>query len=280
MTWEDGSPTVGRVFSSRLEDELGPARMAGRGALEPAHRRGRGASGAARGARAARHRRARDGERLAQSLPRRRGGAERGCERADPAGDGVRRALGAARCRRLGNRGRRRLPRLARDARAAAHLLDAPRLHRARVRRRGDRDRARGGRPRRRAARRRRALRPRRRAARCGRRRRLVPGPDGAGAARARQPLDPCRPAERRDEGRAERAGEASRAVPALRALAPVRGGGGLVRPGLSLALHGARLLRAARQARARTGDHSRRRHRPAPDGRRGGEPPVPPAPA
>jgi carbamoyltransferase len=26
MTWGDGSPTVGRIFSSRLEDELGPAR--------------------------------------------------------------------------------------------------------------------------------------------------------------------------------------------------------------------------------------------------------------
>ena len=29
MTWEDGSPTVGRVFSQRLEEELGPARRAG-----------------------------------------------------------------------------------------------------------------------------------------------------------------------------------------------------------------------------------------------------------
>ncbi len=29
MTWEDGSPTVGRVFSQRLEAELGPARRAG-----------------------------------------------------------------------------------------------------------------------------------------------------------------------------------------------------------------------------------------------------------
>ena len=29
MTWEEGSPTVGRVFSPRLEQELGPARSAG-----------------------------------------------------------------------------------------------------------------------------------------------------------------------------------------------------------------------------------------------------------
>ena len=32
MTWDDGSPTVGRIFSARLEDELGPARAPARGA--------------------------------------------------------------------------------------------------------------------------------------------------------------------------------------------------------------------------------------------------------
>ena len=29
MTWDEGSPTVGRIFSPRLEQELGPARLAG-----------------------------------------------------------------------------------------------------------------------------------------------------------------------------------------------------------------------------------------------------------
>ena len=29
MTWDDGSPTIGRIFSNRLEEELGPARAPG-----------------------------------------------------------------------------------------------------------------------------------------------------------------------------------------------------------------------------------------------------------
>ncbi len=104
-----------------------------------------------------------------------------------------------------------------------------------------------GSRRRGRAARRRRALPAGRRADRRRRRRRLVPGPDGVRPARARQPLDPRRPAARRDEGRPERAGQASRAVPPVRALDPRRANGRLVRPELPLAVHGARLRRAAR---------------------------------
>ena len=72
-----------------------------------------------------------------------------------------------------------------------------------------------------RAARRRRALPGRRRADRRRRRRRLVPGPDGVRAARARQPLDRRRPAPRRHEGHPQRADQAPRAVPAVRAVDP-----------------------------------------------------------
>ena len=36
MTWEEGPPTIGRVFSARLEEELGPARRPG-DPLEPRH---------------------------------------------------------------------------------------------------------------------------------------------------------------------------------------------------------------------------------------------------
>ena len=74
-----------------------------------------------------------------------------------------------------------------------------------------------------RAARRRRALPHRRRADRRRRRRRLVPGPDGVRPARARAPLDRRRPAPRRHEGRPQRADQAPRAVPAVRAVDPRR---------------------------------------------------------
>ena len=51
----------------------------------------------------------------------------------------------------------------------------------------------------------------------------------------------------------------------------------GLVRPELPLAVHGARLLGAPREARPRACDHPRRRHGQAADGRGGGEPALPP---
>ena len=55
-------------------------------------------------------------------------------------------------------------------------------------------------------------------AARRGQGRRLVPGPLRVGAARARPPHDPRRPAPRRDEGRVNAQDQVSRAVPPLRA--------------------------------------------------------------
>ena len=58
-----------------------------------------------------------------------------------------------------------------------------------------------------------------------GRRGRLVPGPDGVRAAGARPPLDRRRPAPAGHEGCPQRADQAPRAVPAVRALDPVRGG-------------------------------------------------------
>ena len=197
MTWGDGSPTVGRIFSSRLEEELGPAPLPRRGARDAPHRRCRRAPGAARGARARAGGVARRDDRLAEPLPRGRGRAERRGERANPARDAVRGALRPAGGRRLRNGGRGGAGRLVLDARPAARPRDAARLLRAVVRRRRSRVCAGRGRSRRRAARRRLALPARRRAARGGRRRRLVPGPHGARAARAREPLDPRRPAQR-----------------------------------------------------------------------------------
>ena len=75
MTWDDGSPTVGRIFSSRLEDELGPAPLARRGARDAPHRRRRRAPGAARGARA------RAGRSRSRRAPARRTSASRAASR-------------------------------------------------------------------------------------------------------------------------------------------------------------------------------------------------------
>ena len=54
---------------------------------------------------------------------------------------------------------------------------------------------------------------------------RLVPGPHRMGPARARQPLDPGRPAPRRHEGHPQSQDQAPRVVPAVRAVDPARGG-------------------------------------------------------
>ena len=103
---------------------------------------------------------------------------------------------------------------------------------------------------RRRAARRRRALPARGRADRRRRRRRLVPGPDGVRPPCARQPLDRRRPAPAGHEGRPEQPDQAPRALPPVRAVGPRRGDRRLVRAGLPLAVHGARLQDAGGEAR------------------------------
>ena len=201
MTWDDG-------LADDRPDLLGPARRAARPA-----RASRGAELDRRATRTSPRRCRRcsrrrtstssaplqERTRLADALPRRRRRAERGRERADPPRDAVRGALHPAGRGRLGHRGRRRLLRLEPGARTAARLRHGARLHRARVHatpRSRPRSRAAG-------ARRRERLdddelfADRRRADRRGRRRRLVPGPDGVRAARARQPLDRRRPAPR-----------------------------------------------------------------------------------
>ena len=159
--------------------------------------------------------------------------------------------LRPARGRRLRHRRRRRVLRLEPGARQAARLRDGARVHGPAVQRRG--------RARRRSApagfdarapRRRRALPARRRADRRRRRRRLVPGADGVRAARARQPLDRRRPAAARHEGHPQRADQAPRAVPPVRAVDPRRGDRRVVRAGLHVAVHGAWSTRRATDKR------------------------------
>ena len=253
MTWDEGSPTIGRIFSDKLVDVFGPAREPGARDRQARPGRRRLAPEPARGDLPPPRRPARRAHRRARALPRGRRGAERGRERAHPAGDAVRGAVRPAGGRRLGHRGRRRLLRLEPGAAPAARLRHEPRLHRPRVLRRRDRGRGRRGGARGGAALRRRPLPDGRRADRRGRRRRLVPGPDGVRPARARPPLDRRRPAPRRDEGRPERADQAARVVPAVRALGARRRGRRVVRPGLHLAVHGARLQHAAREAQRRS---------------------------
>ena len=161
-----------------------------------------------------------------EPLPRRRRRAERGRERAHPPGDAVRGRLRPARGRRRGHAVGAAFHVWSQVLGRAARLRDGARLHGPGVRRR---------------------RRARRRSAPAGfdgrapattttlfplvaeriaggRRRRLVPGPDGVRPARARQPLDRRRPAPAGHEGHPQRADQAPRAVPAVRALDPRRG--------------------------------------------------------
>ena len=98
------------------------------------------------------------------------------------------------------------------------------------------------------------------------------------GPARARQPLDRRRPAPGRHEGHPQRSDQAPGAVPAVRPVDPRGAGRRVVRAGLHLALHGARLQDAGREARADPGGQPRRRHRARADGDARGERAVPPA--
>ena len=130
-----------------------------------------------------------------------------------------------------------------------------------------------------RAARRRAALPRGRRADRRRRRRRLVPGADGVRPARARQPLDRDRPAPLRHEGHPQRADQAPRAVPAVRARRSSQSALGewydqdYPSPFMVLVYN---TLRG--QAGAGPRGRPRRRHRPRADGRGGGQPALLPA--
>ena len=198
MTWGDGSPTVGRIFSPRLEDELGPAR-------DPAEEL------ATRHIDVAASLQARLEElvlELAESLAATQRlaatSAWRAASRSTPSRTGAsgprrrsrsstssrRRATPARRSAPLSTSGTRRSA--GRAASSMRHAYTGPRYDDGAVEsalaaagldaERLDDDAA---------------LPARRRADRGGRRRRLVPGPDGARPAGAREPLDPRRPAAR-----------------------------------------------------------------------------------
>ena len=86
-----------------------------------------------------------------------------------------------------------------------------------------------------------------------GRRRRLVPGAHGVGPARARQPLDPGRPAPRRHEGHPQPQDQAARVVPPVRAVDPARARRGVVRAGRRRPVHDAGLPDPRGEARRRS---------------------------
>ena len=91
--------------------------------------------------------------------------------------------------------------------------------------------------------------------------RRLVPGPFGVGSASPRQPLDPRRPSPRGNEGRPERPHQASRAVPPLRPLDPRGTRLGLLRGVLPGPVHDQGLPHPAGPPQRDPGRHARRRH-------------------
>ena len=80
--------------------------------------------------------------------------------------------------------------------------------------------------------------------------RRLVPGPLRDGPARARQPLDPGRPAPRRDARHAQRQGQEARGLPPVRAGGAGRAVGRVLRDRPARPVHDAGAARARRQAR------------------------------
>ena len=103
--------------------------------------------------------------------------------------------------------------------------------------------------------------------------RRLVPGPVRDGAAGARQPLDPGRPAPSRHARGAQRQGQAARAVPAIRAGGAGRAGRRVLRDRPARPVHDAGAARAPREPRPHPGRRPRRRNGAHPDGRAGVEP-------
>ena len=98
-------------------------------------------------------------------------------------------------------------------------------------------------------------------------RRRLVPRPHGVGRPRARQPQHPGGSAPRRHARDHQHAHQVSRALPAVRAVHPRERRPGVLRRRRRRSVHAARLSDSSREARARAGDHTRGRLRPAADG-------------
>ena len=209
MTWDEGSPTIGRIFSDKLVDVFGPLR-------EPGSEIGKHEQDVAASLQnrleeiylhLVERLQARTGERaLALAGGVALNAVANGRIRPEtpfeelyvqPAAGDSGTAVGAAYY--VWNQELRR-PR----GFVMNHAYTGPEYSDSEIARRGRRGGPRGG-----AARRRRPLPHRRRADRGRRRRRLVPGPDGVRAARARPPLDRRRPAPRRDEGRPQRADQA-----------------------------------------------------------------------
>ena len=225
MTWDERSPTIGRLFSDRMEQAFGPARepreRARRSSTRTSPRRSRRCSRRRTSTSCARRTGATGSTNLCLAGGVALNAVANGRIRPETpfedvyvqpaAGDsGI--AVGAAYHvwnQELGK------PR----GFVMEHAYTGPSTRDAEAR--GGARAPPGFEPR--AARRRRALRARRGADRRRRRRRLVPGPDGVRPARARQPLDRRRPAAARHEGHPQRADQAPRAVPPVRAVDPRR---------------------------------------------------------
>ena len=139
MSWDEQTPTIGRLFSARMEEAFGAAREPGSELHLAARGRRRLAPGDARGGLPPRRRRALGADEAPEHLPRRRRRAERGRQRAHPPRDALRGGVGAAGGRRLGDRRRCRVPRVEPGARAAARVRDGARVHGPGVLRRGPR---------------------------------------------------------------------------------------------------------------------------------------------
>ena len=108
---------------------------------------------------------------------------------------------------------------------------------------------------------------------RCGDRgwagRRLVSGTDGMGSARARQPLDPVRPASRRHEGAAQRQDQAARIISSVCAFGARGGRLGVVRRGRRRTVHDAGVSDSRGETKTHSRRHPRRRLRPPANGYR-----------
>ena len=97
--------------------------------------------------------------------------------------------------------------------------------------------------------------------------RRVVPGPNGVGAASTGQPLDPGRPPQCRHEGRPEYSYQAARDLPPLRTVGPGGARGRLLRGVVPRSLHDQGLPDSTFQAIRNSGGNPRGRHGSASDG-------------
>ena len=229
MTWDDGEPTIGRVFTPKLEELLGPARRPDEpvDARHEAHRRvAAGASSRRRRSTFSARSMRRDEAR--SSVPRRRLRDEQRGERQDPRPR--RRSRMSTSSPRPATTAPRLAPRFdvwhqtaaARAAFVMRHGYWGPQFDDARSRQRSMRER-RGRSATLHAVRASRsteaAVRVDRRADRRRQRRRLVPGTHGMGRARARQPQHPGRSAARGHARHHQHEDQVPREVPAVRAV-------------------------------------------------------------